>query len=115
VNARELQTHLVEQVLANQNEIAPELMSYVGGDSKEAIDASIERAKTKTQQILQSIRQAQARPSDVDPVWATSNVREGFGDQVDVSAMSMDDYANARSQLIRRSAGTGVGLFVASR
>jgi hypothetical protein len=87
VNARQLQTYAIEQALAAQNEIAPELMSFVGGDSKSAIDESIERMKSKTQQILANIQQAQV-----------ANVREGYGDQQLQVPDSMEDYSRFRLQ-----------------
>jgi hypothetical protein len=99
VNARQLQAYAIEQALQHQNDIAPELMSYVGGDSKAAIDASIERAKQKTAQILAGIRQAQARPSDADQARFQADVQSGYGDQApDVSGMTMADFAEYRKR-----------------
>ncbi len=41
-----------------RDEIAPELIDYVRGDSIEAIEQSITRAKAKTASILEGVRQA---------------------------------------------------------
>ena len=100
-NVRRLQGILAQKVAAAAGEIAPELFDYIGGDSEEAIDRSIELAKQKSAQLVQRAMQQQARPSDVDPTWAAGN-REGFGDQQladQVAAMSMQEYGRQRQNL----------------
>ena len=95
MNARQLQAYAVELALQHQNEIAPELMSFIGGDSAEAIDASIRRAKEKSAQIAARVRQTQAPAPFMD------NVHEGVSD-IDanqVRDMSMPEYARARGRL----------------
>jgi hypothetical protein len=108
VNARQLQSYAVEQALAHQSEIAPELMDYVGGDSKTAIDASIAKAKAASSALVQRALQGQIRPHDTDdPAYvaaAAANAREGFGGQQvpDVGSMTMQEFAE-----YRRVAGIG--------
>jgi hypothetical protein len=97
MNARQLQAYAIEQALAHQAEIAPELMEYVGGDSKSAIDASIQKAKAASTALVNRARAEMAQP----PVGFTEAVREGIGDQEipDVSEWSMAEYARHRSSL----------------
>jgi hypothetical protein len=104
-NVRELQGYLAERVAAatEAGEIAPQLLSYIHGDSREAIDASIALAKRTSAEIVQRVQQEQARPSDVDPAWQ-ANQREGLGDQQPMTAeaiaqLDMASYARLRGQL----------------
>ena len=106
MNARQLQGYLAEKVAAAAaaGEIAPELFSFIQGDSPEQIDASIDRAKQKTQSILAGIRSAQARPSDADQARFQVDVQSGFGDSdrqlaERVAAMDMQEYARNRQSL----------------
>lgn len=55
----ELMTFIQRRVAEERDEIAPELIDYIQGDSIEAIEASIERAKQKTEQILKGLMEAQ--------------------------------------------------------
>ena len=113
----ELRRYAVQQAIVHQNDIAPELLDYAtAGESREAIDASIERAKQKSAQLVQRALQGQIRPSDQDDPGPgfTANVREGIGNQQPLTAdavagLSMDDYAKLRAQLgIGQSKGVGI-------
>jgi hypothetical protein len=98
--ARRLQGYLARQVAAAADSIAPQLLDYIGGDSEEAIDASIEVAKAKIAEILAGIRQTRARPPAVDPAF-TANVREGISDNGvpdDIRGMPMAEYAKLRQR-----------------
>ena len=99
---RNRQAYLVRAVLAAQNDVAPELLDYIGGTSTEEIDRSIELAKAKSAQLFQRARQAQARPDDVDPAWA-ANVREGTTATDNalaerVAGMSLLEYSRHRQE-----------------
>jgi hypothetical protein len=106
VNARQLQSYLVQQVLQHQDDIAPEILTdYVGGDSKTAIDASIQKAKQASAALVQRALQSQHRPHDQDdpgPSFVTQ-IREGYGDQPltaeAIAALSLEDYGKLRAQL----------------
>lgn len=57
----ELRAYAQAQATANQDDIAPELLDLIGGNSREEIDASVTRMKEKTSAILQGITEAQAQ------------------------------------------------------
>lgn len=60
----ELRTYAQAQVAAHQDDIAPELLDLIGGNSREEIDASIVRMTEKTSAILEGIAGAQVpRPA----------------------------------------------------
>lgn len=97
---RRLQAYLIRRVHECRDEIAPELMEYVTGNSEAEIEATITLAKEATQQILARIRQVQARPDDADMVRFQADVQGGFGnDEPDVQSMSMAEYARERARL----------------
>ena len=107
MNARQLQSYLVQQVLQHQDEIAPEILSdYVGGDSKTAIDASIQKAKQASAALVQRARQGQIRPHDQDDPGPSfvAHVREGTmaDDQAlaaQVASWDMATYSRERGRL----------------
>ena len=107
---REVQAHLIRQVLAAHEEgsAPPELLDLVGGSTIEEVDASLARVKATSAQLVQRARQEQQglhRPADQDcpgPGFA-ANVRAGTTrDDADLAArvnsMSMSDYAQARAR-----------------
>jgi len=106
---RRLQSYLTRKLSEAGDEIAPEIRDLVCGNSQDEIEAAINLAKTKTAQILAGIRQAQARPDDVDPAWA-ANVREGISDLPDVGHMSMSEYARYRQAAGIGRAASGRGI-----
>lgn len=107
----ELRQYTQAQVEANREKIAPELLDMVTGNSREEIDASIERLTAKSAAIVEALtaaaaqaRQANLRgvsptgrpnigPLDTDPATRTLSPQ-------DISAMSMDEYSAYRQQLL---------------
>ena len=63
---QELANYTQGLVNAHQDEIAPELIDYIGGNTKEEIDASIQRAMEKTSAILAGIQNAQVQQRAAD-------------------------------------------------
>ena len=55
----ELRNYVRERIAAESDNIAPELLDYIDGNTREDIDASIERAKAKTAAILEGLQAAQ--------------------------------------------------------
>ena len=64
-NRRELQAFISRRIAEEADEIAPELIDFIQGDSVEAVEAAISTAKAKTQSILDGIREATAFRTDV--------------------------------------------------
>lgn len=118
----ELQQYQAQRLSAEAENIAPELLDFAGGNSREEIDASIERLKAKSQQIVQSMTQAQvaARASmrgtsttgfGTGPAEAHTGQRTFTAD--DIKNMPMAEYAKYRHQLVPAAieAQRGKGLF----
>lgn len=105
-----LRAYAQERVGAERDNIAPELLDLVSGNSQEEIDASVEMMKAKTAQILQSVQQAQvAARSQMRGVSATGFTSQGPADNAggelqlsveDIKNMPMATYAKYREQLL---------------
>ena len=116
-----LQIYLREAVAAESDNIAPELLDFIGGNTKEEVDASIERVKEKTAAIVEGMRQAQqqqrAGMPGVSPSGGATAITPGLdtGDRQltpdDIKGMSMQDFARLRQQAGIANAGGGRGIF----
>lgn len=105
-----LRAYVQERVGAERNNIAPELVDLVQGNSQEEIDASIELLKAKTNQLVESMQQAQQTArSQMRGVSATGYTGNGPTDQDagnrqlsadDIKNMPMSEFAKYRSQLL---------------
>lgn len=124
-----LRGYAQEKVAAARDEIAPELLDLVSGNSQEEIDASIELLKAKTTAILENVQQGQqqirstmrgVQPTGftgLGPMDNESGLRHLSAN--DIKNMSMTEYQRYRAQLIGEKAArndprrsdTGVGLF----
>lgn len=105
------------------NEIAPELVDFVSGNTQEEIDASLEFVKAKSAEIAENIRNAAiaqraAMPgvstagySTSGPMDSTPGTKTFTADEL--KNMSMADYQRYRDQLLpaARSAQQGRGLY----
>ncbi|MFE2101462.1 hypothetical protein [Streptomyces sp. NPDC059468] len=104
-----LQQYIQRRVGEETNEIAPELLDFVGGNSPEEVEASIATVKAKTQAILESVQQAAIQqratmrgvsptgysttgPMDTDPGTKSYSLS-------DLRDMPMSEYAKIRGQL----------------
>jgi len=115
-----LQVYIRDSVEANRDEIAPELLDFIDGTTKEEVDASIERVKAKTAAIVEGMRQAtqQARAGmpGVAPSGGATALTPGLdtGNQTlspdDIKGMSMKDFAALRAKMGMTGSG-GQGLF----
>jgi hypothetical protein len=116
-----LASYAQQQVAAAQNEIAPELLDYIGGNTQAEIDASIELAKAKTTQILTNIQQAQtaqraAMPgvsaagfTPTGPIDAQGGTKTYTPEEI--AAMPMSEYAKLRPQIGIGGGANNRGLF----
>ena len=102
--------------------IIPELADMVTGDSPEEIEASIQGLKDRSSRILENVQQAtQAARRDMTGTRVTTPPNAGPMDietgtrqftAEDISAMSLNDYAKLRSQLLSPTAqGKSQGHF----
>jgi hypothetical protein len=104
-----LQSYIQRRVGEETNEIAPELLDFVGGNSQEEVETSINTVKAKTQAILESVQQAAIQqrasmrgvsptgysttgPMDTDPGTKSYSL-------TDLRDMPMSEYAKIRGQL----------------
>jgi len=107
----ELQQYTRAQVDAHRDQIAPELLDLVSGNTREEIDASIALLATKSSAIAQTVaeRSAQARQASLRGVSVTGRPNIGPLDTdpanrslspKDITEMSMAEYAANRQHLL---------------
>lgn len=118
----QIQNHIQRRLAEEQDNIAPELVDYIDGNTVEQVEASIEKAKLKTAAILEGMRQAtQARRSGmpgVAPAAGTNGVgpMDAPGDRQitkeDIEAMDMNDFGALRKKLgMDRLQAGNTGIF----
>ena len=106
----QLETYRYERLQAEQDAIAPQFVDFVQGGSRDAIDASIDRVKAKTAEIvaevqgasLQNRRQAAPGVTGAPPVdqQGQFNQQQETLSVDDIRGMSMEEYSARRSQLL---------------
>ena len=116
-----LANYAAELVNAHRDDIAPELVEFVGGNTKEEIDASVQRVVEKTSQILSGIQQAQTAARAAMPGVSTGGFTptgpmdaQGGTRQLspeDIAGMSMDEFAAHRAQFGVAGNNVGQGRF----
>ncbi|MER5754281.1 hypothetical protein [Streptomyces sp. NPDC002088] len=117
-----LQTYIQKRVGDESENIAPELLDFVGGNSPEEVEASINTVKAKTQAILESVQQAAIQqrasmrgvsptgysttgPMDTEPGHKSYSLS-------DLRDMPMSEYAKIRGQLgVGQAAQNQRGLY----
>lgn len=114
-----LQGYIQRRVSEEAENIAPELTDFISGDTEEEVEASIERVKAKTSQLLENMKSAGARQRasmpGVAPAAGTNGVTpldepgERQLSAEDISGMGMGEFAKLRERLGMN--GTGQGLF----
>lgn len=103
----QMQMYVRDRVAQESDSIAPQFLDYITGNTPEEIDASIERAKTKTQEILEGLQAAQEQaragqtgvrsgPPAITPLDAPGS-KELSAD--DIKGMSWQDFAKLRTQM----------------
>lgn len=116
-----LQMYIRDQATTHANDIAPELIDMIDGNSQEEVDASVARLVEKTAQIVAGMRQAaqatRAAMPGVSPGGGTAGIVPGLdtGDKVltdaDIKGMSMKDFAALRQTVGLAARGQGQGIF----
>jgi hypothetical protein len=132
----DLRDYTLAAVEANKDKIAPQLMGWIGGNSKEEVDASIARAVETTDSIAAEMQQmlgqppvdpnqqyiqvgqpgvppplpgtrTTAGPTDIDPAGQQSQTLTAE----QISNMPMDQYAALRAKLGIGGQGNNRGMF----
>jgi hypothetical protein len=117
---QELSTYRQQRVEQERDNIVPELIDLVSGNTKDEIENSIADLKARTNKLLESVAQVaqQSRKEMVGtritvpasgPLDNDSDSRTYSPN--DISNMSMADYAKNRSKLLGNSKNSGQGLF----
>lgn len=104
-----LQAYIQRRVNEEQDNIAPELVEYVGGDTPEQVEASIEKVKASTASIVTNLRGAQTRQRAAMPGVAPSAGTNGVGpldtpgdrqlSAQDIAGMGMKEFAALREKI----------------
>lgn len=131
----DLREHIAAQVEANKDKIAPQLLGWITGNSREEVDAAVARAIETTDAILADIQQSQ--PGAVPPGVAVQpgaqptppvlpgtravggpanvDVNAQYGTQQltpeQIANMDMAQYANLRKQMGIGGQNNNRGLF----
>lgn len=116
-----LAAYAQQRVAEAKDEIAPQLLDFITGNSKEEIDASIERAKAKSAEIAAAIQenlvQQRAAQRGVSPTGYAPVGPMEMGDQTrqyspeDIANMSLEEYAKFRQQAGIGGQSSSRGLF----
>lgn len=103
-----LTAYTQQRIAAEQDAIAPELLDFVGGNSQDEIDASINRVKEKSAAILSAMQEAAAQQRQqqrgVSPTAGSAGPLEMFStgqrqySAQDISSMTIQEYAKFREQ-----------------
>lgn len=104
----ELMAYRGQAMSAASDDIAPELIDLVTGNTREEVDASVELLKGKTQQILEAAQAAMAGNAPPRPVSPTGRPNtDPFGGDAtktysvdDLKNMPLNEYAAIRTQLL---------------
>ena len=118
----EIQAYRNQRLNEESENIIPDLIDMVNGNSIEEIEASIQGLKAKSSSILEAAQQAmQAARRDMPGTRVTTPVNAGPLDvetgnrqfsAEDIASMSLNDYAKYRQQLLSPNAqGKSKGLF----
>lgn len=117
----QLALYIRDRIEAERDNIAPELLDFIDGQTQEEVDASIERVKAKTAAIVEGMRQAQVAaragmPGTAPAAGATGitpGLDTGQGQQLgadDIRKMGMKEFAELRQKMGLGSGG-GQGIF----
>lgn len=104
-----LQNYAQRRVAEESENIAPELLDFIGGNTQEEIEASIEMVKNKTAQIIENMKQAGIRQRQGMPGVAPSAGTNGITQldtptdrqysADDIKGMSFGEYAEFRKRV----------------
>jgi dsDNA-specific endonuclease/ATPase MutS2 len=120
VKYSKLQAYIQQRVAQEANNIVPELIDFISGETPEAVEASIETLKVKSAAIAEAARNAGVRQRTLTPGVAPVSGANGVtpldqpGDRQysaeDIRGMSMQEFAAFRKK-VNMPSGSGRGLF----
>lgn len=120
VKFNQLQAYIQRRVAEEANNIVPELIDFISGNSPEEVESSIEVLKAKSQAIAEAARGAGIRQRAAMPGVAPSSGTTGItpldtpGDRQysaqDIKGMNMQEFAALRKKVGMPNGG-GRGLF----
>lgn len=108
----ELQQYIVAQQRANEENILPELLDLITGNTREEVDASVSTLVARSEGILQNVTAAQGgQPPATAPRGASvtappvgpsdNNSGQRTFTAEEIAAMPMDEYAKHRAALLQ--------------
>ena len=114
----EITQYLNRRLSEEQENIAPELIDMVTGNSVEEIENSISKLKDKTSKLLETMVQANQQvrremkgtSTTLPPTMENNSDQQSFTAE-QISAMSVADYAKNRSRLIPGANAQSKGIF----
>jgi hypothetical protein len=117
---QELSAYRQQRLEAERNDIVPELIDLISGNTKDEIESSIADLKSRSSKIFDSVAQVaqQSRKEMVGTRVTVPSSGPLDNDSAsnpyspnDIANMSMDDYAKQRSKLLGNTNRGGQGLF----
>jgi DNA repair exonuclease SbcCD ATPase subunit len=113
---QELESYKSRLIAENQENIMPELMDFVKGNSEEEIESAISAVVARTSAIVENIQQAMPQRQNLRGVPATGSTPIGPLENAteqqtftsaDIANMSMEQYAQIRDRLLAQASFRG--------
>jgi DNA repair exonuclease SbcCD ATPase subunit len=113
---QELESFKSRRIAEEQDNIMPELMDFIRGNSEDEIESAISAVKTRTSAILENIQQAMPQQQRLRGVPATGSTPTGPLENMteqqtytsaDIAGMSMEQYAQVRDRLLASASFRG--------
>ena len=113
---QELESFKSRRIAEEQDNIMPELLDFVKGNTEDEIEASISAVVARTSAIVENIQQAMPQRQNLRGVPATGSTPigplENMTEQqtltsADIANMSMDQYAQIRDRLLAQASFRG--------
>jgi hypothetical protein len=106
---QELESYKSRRIAEEQDNIMPELLDFIRGNTEDEIESAISAVKTRTSAILENIQQAMPQQQRLRGVPATGSTPSGPLENMteqqtytsaDIAGMTMDQYAQVRDRLL---------------
>jgi DNA repair exonuclease SbcCD ATPase subunit len=113
---QELESFKSRRIAEEQDNIMPELLDFIRGNTEDEIESAISAVKTRTSAILENIQQAMPQQQRLRGVPATGSTPSGPLENMteqqtytsaDIAGMSMDQYAQVRDRLLASASFRG--------
>jgi len=113
---QELESYKSRRIAEEQDNVMPELLDFIRGNTEDEIESAISAVKTRTSAILENIQQAMPQQQRLRGVPATGSTPSGPLENMteqqtytsaDIAGMSMDQYAQVRDRLLASASFRG--------